>query len=526
VGPILIDDTTHQNRTPPAVLDSARWLVWLPLLLAAAYVTVLAATLGSVVRALYSSADVAAAPYIGQLLAASPGGAQVILGHVAWYEVLWVEWLTRGWPLHRQLWEVGPWFVSLAGVGLVAWATAKAAGRFAATIVVVTLGCAGAGLISYQFAAAIHSVTWVHVCLLGAFLVLVAGRDRVHPALWVGVTVVTAVGVASDELLVVAGLVPFVLAAAALGRGVFVRSALLAGVSVAGGSAIGAAMAEAHVRPQAFPIGFGGWHRLESNARILAGSLLYLFNGVGQRSPVDARSLLGYACSLVLAAAAVFAAWSVLRPTASGRVGSVHKRYWALVAVLLSATFVATNVPIDRFSARYVLAVGYAIAVLAAVAAAERGRLSRGLVTIGACVIVCGSIVAIAARDLQRLSRSYPSSALAARLLDFAQTEHVREGYAGYWDAAPLTWETNARLRVYPIEQCPAGTRICPFPYNRISSWYTPEASARTFLVLDPARPAGLISELARLGLPERRTRVGRLTVYIYSYDIASRFGA
>jgi hypothetical protein len=502
-----------------------RWLIWLPLLFAAAYMLVLAGTLGSLVRALYSSADVAAAPYIGQLVAVAPTGAEVTLGHVAWYEVLWVEWLTRDWPVHRQLWEVGPWVVSLAGVGLVAWASAKAAGRFAAMIVAVALGCAGAGLISYQFAAAIHAITWVHVCVLGAFLVLVADRERVHPFLWAAVAAVTTVGVASDALLVVAGVVPFVLAAPALGFGVFVRSALLAGVSVAGGRAIGAAMGQEHVHAQAFPIDFGGWHRLGPNVRIFGDSLLYLFNGVGPGSPIDARSLLGIACTLVLAAAALFAAWSVLRPAASGRLRSVHVRYWALVAGLLTAAFVGTNVPIDRFSARYLLGVAYAIAVLAAVGAAERGSLSRALVTCGACVMVSGSIVAIAASDVQRLSRSYPSPALAISLLDFARKERVRDGYAGYWDAAPLTWETNGRVRVYPIERCPDGARICPFPYNRISSWYGRRAAERTFLVLDPAQPVGLLRDLALLGLPDRRTRVGRLTVYVYTYDIASRFG-
>jgi len=42
--------------------------------------------------------------------------------------------------------------------------------------------------------------------------------------------------------------------------------------------------------------------------------------------------------------------------------------------------------------------------------------------------------------------------------------------------------------------------------------------------VLDPAQPAHIASYLPQLGPTERRAHVGRLTILVYDYDIASRF--
>jgi hypothetical protein len=502
-----------------------RAVAWAPLPFAAVYAAVLAATFGSLVRSLYSSADVAAAPYIGQLLPAAPGGAHVVLGHIAWYEALWGESLTRGWPLHRQLWEIGPWLASLAGIALVAWATVKAAGRYAAMLAALPLVCAGAGLISYQFPAAIHSLAWVHVCVLDSFLVLVATRGRAHPMLWTALAVVTAAGVASDKLLVVAGVAPFVLAAAVLGRRCFVPAAVLAVASIAGGQAIVAAMQAAHVRADTFTIRFAAWHRLGPNIRILGRALLYLFNGEVGRPRAEARWLLGLACVLVLAAAALLALWTALCRRDRDRVRSAHVTFWSLAGGLLAAAFVFTNVPVDRFSARYIVGLGYSIVIIAAVAATRRGLLAQSIAALGVCVLVTGSTVALAAHDLQETSTSYPSAELAGKLFTFARRSGLRYGYAGYWDAGPLTWETKARVQVFPVGPCPTAPEICAFPFNRISSWYVPRADTRTFLVVDPARRAGFEAFLSELGPPERFTRVGRLEVFVYAYDIAARLG-
>src|SRR5258706_6370849 len=135
---------------------------WLPLVFAGVYFVVLLASLRSVVQAIYWSADVVSAPYIGELYPARGAGAHVVLGNIPWYTTLWFEELTRGLPAHREIWEGAPWLFSLFGVGLVAWSAGKAAGRWAAMVVAVAAGCAGPGLFTYPFARSQHAPHFVY----------------------------------------------------------------------------------------------------------------------------------------------------------------------------------------------------------------------------------------------------------------------------------------------------------------------------------------------------------------------------
>ena len=49
---------------------------------------------------------------------------------------------TRSLPLHRQLWELAPYLMALAGAALAAWSVWQVAGRTAATLTAVLLVCA------------------------------------------------------------------------------------------------------------------------------------------------------------------------------------------------------------------------------------------------------------------------------------------------------------------------------------------------------------------------------------------------
>jgi hypothetical protein len=123
-----------------------------------------------------------------------------VLGNAPWYTALWFEQLTGGLPAHRTLWELAPWILTLTGIALVAWAAALIAGRWAGAITGLTCGCAGATLLTTQFGWAIHAVAYVHICVLGAFIVPLALRSgRIggwpsHVALAALVAVVTGLG--------------------------------------------------------------------------------------------------------------------------------------------------------------------------------------------------------------------------------------------------------------------------------------------------------------------------------------------
>jgi hypothetical protein len=108
----------------------------------------------------------------------------------------------------------------------------------------------------------------------------------------------------------------------------------------------------------------------------------------------------------------------------------------------------------------------------------------------------------------------------------FAQARGLDLGYAGYWAAAPLTWQMKAEVKVYPVQGCGAGN-VCPFPFHKISSWYTPRPGRPSMLILDAQHPEGGAPPRApdpAFGRPRETAQIGRLTVHVYPYDIASRF--
>ena len=76
---------------------------------------------------------------------------------------------------------------------------------------------------------------------------------------------------------------------------------------------------------------------------------------------------------------------------------------------------------------------------------------------------------------------------------------------------------------MYPVSVCDQGAHLCPFDLHVISSWYTPRPSTRSFLLTDPRLPL-VPAPTPGLGRPSAVYRVGRLTMYVYPYDIASRF--
>ena len=529
---------------------------WTPLAFAALYAVVLVATLPSIVAAIYRNADVAAAPEIGQLSAKAPDFAQTILGNAPWYSALWFEQLTRWVPGHRTLWELAPWVLTLAGIGLVAWATARIAGWWAAAIIAATCACAGATLLPLQFAWSIHAVAYAHICVLGAFIVpltLTSGRGRwwAQGAVAGLVVLVTGVGMASDKLVILGGLVPFAIAGLVLWRLAAPRAALpiLASViAVVIGASVVAVLARAtahsqNVVPAPFPISLSAVGRLAGHVLDLVGSLGVLANGDFGSPGVSVTGLLALlaACGgAVLLVAAVSHAGVVVAglatavrarptptPTPEAIARSAFVCYWAAVAVLLGAAFVFTSLPRGLTTSRYLVPAGYAVVVIAAVGAARSQASWRAMAVAGASsAIILAAAVSLAQRHIQDTAYA-PGHDTAAQLARFAEREHLGIGYAGYWDASALSWEMHdPRVTVYPVITC--GSSLCPFPYHKINTWYLPRPLARSFFVVDARllrlRAYGALSGApAAWGRPSQVAHLGPLTVYVYPYNLAAK---
>jgi hypothetical protein len=560
---------------PHSILRNWRWAA-VPFGLL--YLILLALRFRGIVTAANLDADAASAPVIGQLFGSAPASAHVVLGEFGWYATLLFELGTKWLPGHRHVWEVAPYAMALAGAGLTAWAAWQAAGAFAASLTAVLLVCAAPSTLHLLLSMTQHAPDWFCLALLAAFLVLLERRAttlrwRVLVPASLAVGLVVGVNAASDPLLVICGLVPFALALvaarvlsggpdAARASRVAAGMLLVAGLTWAG-TAI--AMSALHVGPepglQTTALASAG--KLASNFRLWWQSVAVLGNGDFFGRQLTFTSGLAVVCAVLSIAAVVLlprigyselrARWRRPRwpdadaqpgppepaddlpevrrgrrlPTVAG--GSQHAPawlafvvFWCSSAVLLTAAFLLSAVPVDVHADRYLVGLIYAAAAVVPAVAARRTATQLAAVT-GTCLIALAGVISLAQGTVARNTEGFPPTGLAKRVAAIAAANHLTVGYAGYWDAAPITWAGHFRTNVYPVSVCDRGAHLCPFDLHYISSWYTPRPGAGSFLLADP-RLRLVTAPTPDLGRPAAVYRVGRLTMYVYRYDIASRF--
>jgi hypothetical protein len=282
-----------------------------------------------------------------------------------------------------------------------------------------------------------------------------------------------------------------------------------------------------HVYAAPYPLTFARWTDLVDHAAQLVQSLVDLFNGDPRGAAVGARSALAVACGAIVLAGAVVA-WHEgrahlrrLRARTSGDpVREAHVLFWLLAVLLPAAAFMFSSQAATG-KGRYLVSAGYGVVVVAGVVVSRRGPMIRAAAVAAACVLVLGSVAALADHDLERGS-SFPTAEFASTLEAFADSEHLQYGYAAYWNAAPLTWDLHGRLQIFPVEACAAPSALCRPTAHFVSSWYGPRPATRTFLVVDkvfgPPAPRGL-------GAPAERLTIGRYTVDVYGDDIGGAIG-
>jgi hypothetical protein len=110
-------------------------------------------------------------------------------------------------------------------------------------------------------------------------------------------------------------------------------------------------------------------------------------------------------------------------------------------------------------------------------------------------------------------------------LIAVLEAHGLTHGYAGYWQANLLTWESDGRISSRAVQQaevCHAAAPgwFCPYPIFSISDWYVPQGG-RTFLIREtggsfvsqppPAQPP-----------PVSVFSYDRFEVYVYDRDIGA----
>jgi hypothetical protein len=524
--------------------------------LAVLYAGLVAAHLDRIITDLLWNSDYASGFTLAQTLAhAGSDGNTTISTTGAWMD-LWFGLITAHLPLHRQLWEISPTILFLASalvIGRAVWLLAGLAAGVAATLAVAM---ASPWALSVFLAPVAHNTVYPTTAVLGGVMPwVVRHRDRGRVA-WCAIVAVGALllgtSLASDKLVLVTAIVPLtVTAVAALWQrsrdvrlaagGVLVVIVLAIPVEIAV-NAIMAAAGYAITAPKLVVAAVSSWpfhlRLFLDGLRDFSGS--YLVSGY--HGPL--RPELGIACSVVLVlvmltfiAGGVRAllALATERSLGADRLGSVlHVGYWFASALVTVIAFVCTTADGGNASNHnsYFLTLIFAVAAtvpLLLVAPQPTGRRmarwGRRLAPLALAVFAAGSVVGVASWYV--IGTATPLAGDAATIVNLARADHATYGYAGYWDASSLTWETREGVEVRPLLQCtnpnPTGASVCPFLLMRTASWYRP-VHRRTFLIVDPDN--AFVTKLpTHLGRPVAVHHIGELIMYVYAYDIASRLG-
>jgi hypothetical protein len=348
---------------------------------------------------------------------------------------------------------------------------------------------------------------------------------------------VAGANAASDSLAWIGAVGPFALAGLALWalhRTTPARRVALAALATTGVAAVVGAATSAIMRAEGFssvppPAVFASFDQVVANFKLLVQVVLAMGNGYLFQQRVSAQGTLTLACA-ALALVAVCVPFVLVRrllrspaDTGSPLGRSAFVLFWSLSAGLVAAAFVLSTAPVNVTAVRYALPLLYAAAATAPLLL-DRPGWSRALVPAAVSVFALAGVVGLA-RD-KVTPGPLPVRLVQSELLRFFAREHLKVGYAGYWEASSFTWESKFAVNVHPVYECrrPAALTLCPFYFHHISTWYRPRRGTRTFLIVDPAQPFVAGPPDPAFGRPETVYRTGPLSVYVYPYDIASRF--
>ena len=310
--------------------------------------------------------DVASAPVIGTLIAGAPSGRTVLLGQYPWYESLWMMELTRSLPGHREIWEAAPIVFTAGAYALLTAAVWWCFGRTRALLLAALLLSTTVELRAVLFTLDFHGEVVMHACVLAASLIVVLGAERLSgwtvAALALLVGAFTALGVASDEIVLIGAILPMLLTGLALWvrrpqpreRRVALFAVGVCVIAVLVGELAALAMRHDRIIPAPYPLSFVALGRVLANVEIFAGAFTNLAGGNFFGAKASGAGYLTFAAGLLaLAGLATAARWIWRRVpdirTPSPRGIFPHRRRHGLHPVLVAAAGVLDRrLPADQ----------------------------------------------------------------------------------------------------------------------------------------------------------------------------------
>jgi hypothetical protein len=522
-------------------------IVWLiALAIGVVYVVVFLVQVPRDIGQLGWDSSVGSAFVMPETLVKTGTGGLTLMGSTGQWVPLWFGLLTAGLPLHRELWGAMPTLLFVATALMVAWSVLQVGNRRVALLALLIGIAASPPSLSFLMAPFSHNVVYPCTALLGVYLIwLTRGRGRkrvsafaVPPLL--GVVIGTCLS--SDVLLASTAVIPLTLTAIVAvvrrerrSRLVALSAMCTVAVSIPVAKVTSTTMGSLGYTTLPTPLKIASISELPARAKLLFQGLKALFNGYlgSAEEPGKLLAPLGIVSDVVMCAALLalvaFGLLTTIRFIASGvrkqsdqpeLARSLHVVYWvASAAAACGAFWIAGEGPVTTHYSYYETVVFSVAAVVPLLA--SRVSPARWLIPVGASIFFFAGIVGLTGNYLNvaaPLARSGP------KIEQIARANDVQVGYSNWADASGLTWGLHSRVKIRPVIECPQQRSVlCPGFQAYVSSWYVPR-QRHTFLLFE-ANGVDLHAVPELLGKPLAVYSFESMRMYIYPYDIASRFG-
>jgi hypothetical protein len=521
-------------------LPAPLWLV--PLALAALYLIVFVVGLPHNIAELGWNSSVGSAFVMPETLARTGTDGLAVMGSTGQWVALWFGLATAGLPLHRELWGVAPTLLFVATALIVGWSVLRVSGRRAALLAVLIGLLASSPALGFLMAPFSHNVVFPCTALLGAYLVWLArgaGRSRlvafaVPPLLGV----IAGTCLSSDILLASTAMVPLAITAILAGmrgdrraRIVALSALTTVVVAIPVAKLTSTTMGSLGYVTLPTPLKLAALSELPARAKLLLEGLQSLFGGYlgGPEGPGALHAPLGAASNVVMAATlltllalGVRGIAALLAPErAPAQLARwLHVVYWVGSAATACAAFWLAGEGTTATHYSYYDTVIFAAAAVVPPLLSS-GAPARWAIWAGATVFFAAGVVGLTS---DFMSVAPPLERNARTIARIAAASDVQVGYSNWADAEGLTWGTHNGVIARPVVECPTaqGVSLCPGFQTYIRSWYVPR-ERRTFLLVE-ANGVDLASVPPGLGKPLASYSFESMRMYIYPYDIASRF--
>ena len=535
-----------RQRPFPAGLSQARLALVLPAtiaLIVAVYVIAFLLNVRDILDSVYAHADASAPFVMAELLPDAPSNREVVLGDYSWIEALWILRGTAWLPGHHTVWELLPLISWAALVALAAGSVRLITSRSSALLTVAVLICVGYGARMVVWTLNFHGLVMLHTALLAFWLTWLATRPdwlarRRSWAIAIALGLLTAAGV-QDQMLLAVGIVPFLVTGALwTWRTADWRPVVLVGVTavitVAGGALLHHMANKAGIIRDERPFVFTPGGQVVDHIGLFAGALGELVSGKSLGSLVTIApvvAVLGMALAVLVTWVVGLLGYRTARrlfveggPRAAGAAlpADIVLVFWATAILATFGSWLLSGFVADVTDVRYLGTLWVGVAISLGILAERQGaRVWAQIAVAGMCLFATLGVL----RQIQPTVHSnFPLPPAAKAVGDFALRHGAKIGYAGNWDAFPLTWHNRFAVTLTPLQSCndPAVPTInCPPPQHRISSWYHERPSSpRSFLVLDTTQPQNPVVD-PHFGKPLATTTLGSMQVFVFDHDIA-----